>query len=245
MAHRGASRIESENSFAAFELAIAAGADAVEFDVRLTADAVPVVMHDPRVDRTTDGRGLVREMTLRELKRLRIRLASGSREEVPTLAETLGLLRGRAGADIEIKNVPGEPDFDPDSGPVVEAIIRALDETSFVGLALLSSFNPETIARARTLRPDLPTGLLTLDRIGVADAFAFVSREGHPWMLPAAGALLAAGERCIREAHTAGVFVGTWVLDDPEPAVRALRWGLDAVATNDPATIVRARDGGG
>src|SRR5918992_2292030 len=97
VAHRGASVEEPENTIAAFEAAIDAGADAVEFDVRMTADGHPVVMHDPDVSRTTDGTGLVCEVTLEELRRL----------GVPTLEDALGCLSGRAAADIEIKNLPG------------------------------------------------------------------------------------------------------------------------------------------
>ena len=237
LAHRGASAAESENTLEAFEMALAVGADGVEFDVRLTADGIPVVMHDPAVERTTDGKGLVRDLTLDELKRLRIRLAGGGYAEVPTLAETLELLSGRGAADVEIKNIPGEPDFDPSPDLVVEAILHALDETSFVGPALLSSFDPRSIAHARALRPDVPTGLLSIEQVDAASALSFARSEGHPWMLPAAAAFLAAGETCVREAHEEGVRVGTWVLDDPDLASRALGWGIDAVATNDPAAI--------
>src|SRR5206468_1451214 len=82
---------EPENTLRAFESAVELGADAVEFDVRMSADGHAVVMHDPVVDRTTDGHGLVREQTLAELKRLRVRSSSGSHEESPTLAETMRL----------------------------------------------------------------------------------------------------------------------------------------------------------
>ncbi|MFL5789999.1 MAG: glycerophosphodiester phosphodiesterase, partial [Actinomycetota bacterium] len=73
VAHRGAPTERPENTLAAFEAAIAAGAGAVEFDVRLTADGRPVVLHDATLDRTTDGAGLVREHALAEVLALRIR----------------------------------------------------------------------------------------------------------------------------------------------------------------------------
>src|SRR5438093_10081888 len=107
VAHRGASADESENTIAAFEAAIAAGADAVEFDVRMTADRVAVVMHDPDVSRTTDGSGLVRDLALADLRRLRIGLRSGGAEPIPTLDDALACLSGRIAVDVEIKNVPG------------------------------------------------------------------------------------------------------------------------------------------
>src|SRR4249919_2732515 len=99
VAHRGASAIEAENTLPAFERAIAAGADAVEFDVRVTADGVAVVMHDGEVSRTTDGEGRVRDLTIDEVKELRVRTADGGDTEVPTLDETLRLCSGRVGVD--------------------------------------------------------------------------------------------------------------------------------------------------
>ncbi len=240
VAHRGASSAEPENTLPAFEAAVAAGADCAEFDVRLTSDGVPVVLHDARVERTTDGAGLVRALSLRDVKRLRVRTASGGSVEVPTLAEVLSLLSGRAAVDIEVKNIPGEPDFDPEAETVVEATVRVLEASGFAGLALVSSFNPRSIARARELAPDVPTGLLTIEGVDARTALGYASEQGHPWALPQSKAVFAAGEGFVREAHRLGMRVGTWIVDEPRRAVEALRWGIDVVATNDPATIVAA-----
>jgi len=135
VAHRGDSAHEAENTIPAFESAIAAGADVVEFDVRMTADDVAVVMHDPDVARTTDGAGLVRDLHLVEIKRLRIRTADGGDTEVPTLEEALRCLSGRAAADVEIKNIPGEPDFEGSRELAVEATLHALEAVGFDGFA--------------------------------------------------------------------------------------------------------------
>jgi glycerophosphoryl diester phosphodiesterase len=243
VAHRGASAVEAENTLPAFEAALAAGADAVEFDVRLSADGVPVVMHDPDVSRTTDGAGLVRDMTLAQLKRLSIRTASGASTDVPTLAEALASLSGRALADIEVKNIPGEPDFEPDRERVVEAIISAI--VGVPGMegegALLSSFNPFSLSRSRELAPEVLTGLLTAEGVDARAAIGFARERGDAWILPFLGEVLNAGESFIEEAHAAGLLVGTWIVDDPDRAVALMLKGIDAVATNDPARIVAAR----
>jgi glycerophosphoryl diester phosphodiesterase len=241
VAHRGASAHEAENTLPAFELAIAAGADVVELDVRMTADDVAVVMHDADVSRTTDGAGLVRDLALTDVKGLRIRTADGGQTDVPTLDEALDCLSGRAAVDVEIKNIPGEPDFDPSGEVAVEATLRALASVAFEGFALVSSFNPLSIARSRELAPDVPTGLLTTDDVEASVALSFAHAQGHPWVLPFTEAVLAAGPSVAEEAHRLGMRLGTWITDDPPVAVELMRRGVDAVATNDPAAIVVAR----
>lgn len=240
IAHRGASAVEAENTLAAFEAAISAGADAVEFDVRMTADGAAVVMHDPDVGRTTGARGLVRDLTLGEVKQLRIRTTGGT-AEVPTLVEALRCCSGRAGVDVEIKNLPGEPDFEPDRQDAVEATLSALDEVSFSGSVVLSSFNPLAIAHAHRLAPDVQTGLLTDVDVDPAATIAYAAAEGHAWALPYIGGVLAAGERVVAEAHAAGLRLGVWITDAPADAVRLWKAGVDAVATNDPASLAAAR----
>jgi glycerophosphoryl diester phosphodiesterase len=231
VAHRGASIEQPENTIEAFEAAIAAGADAVEFDVRMTADGHAVVMHDPDVSRTTDGTGLVCEMTLEETRRL----------EVPTLEEALACLSGRAAADIEIKNLPGEPDFTPDREPAVEATLTALDAV-FSGQVIVSSFNPASIAHSRALRPDVPTGLLTEYEVDADEALARATDHGHPWVLPFVLKVLEAEDGFAERVHAAGALLGVWIADDPDTARRLFELGADAVATNDPRSIVHMRE---
>jgi glycerophosphoryl diester phosphodiesterase len=232
VAHRGASIEQPENTIEAFEAAIDAGADAVEFDVRMTADGHAVVMHDPDVSRTTDGTGLVSDLALEEIREL----------GVPTLEETLECLSGRAAADIEIKNLPGEPGFTPEREPAVEATLEALDALSFPGQVIVSSFNPASIAHSRQLRPDVPTGLLTEFEVEAHDALARAMAHGHPWVLPFVSKVLEAGDDFADRVHEGGALLGVWIADDPEMARTLFEWGVDAVATNDPREIVPVRD---
>jgi glycerophosphoryl diester phosphodiesterase len=236
VAHRGASVELPENTLAAFQRAVVCGADVVEFDVRLTSDGVPVVLHDPDVGRTTDGAGPVGSLTLAEVKRLRV---AGS-HEVPTLEETLRLLSGRVGVDVEIKNIPGEPDFTADGEPVVEALVATLERVAFVGPVLVSSFNPASIAHARTLAPEIPTGLLTGPGTEARAALTHAAANDHPWVLPFVDMVQAAGDGFAAESHAAGLRLGTWITDDPVRALSLFDAGVDAVATNDPAPIVAA-----
>jgi glycerophosphoryl diester phosphodiesterase len=237
VAHRGASAELPENTLAAFERAVDRGADAIEFDVRLTSDGVPIVMHDPDVARTTDGSGPVRSMTAARLSDLRI----DGEHPVPTLEDVLRALSGRIAVDIEIKNLPGEPDFDHEEQPVVDATLATLARTGFTGAVLLTSFNPLAIAHARTVAPEIPTGLLTDPRVEAHAALAYARDEGHPWVLPFIGMVLTAADGFAEQVHDAGLSLGTWLTDDPAEAVALMRAGVDAVATNDPAAVVDAR----
>jgi glycerophosphoryl diester phosphodiesterase len=240
VAHRGASAEEAENTLEAFQLALDVGAGAVEFDVRITADGHPVVLHDPTLDRTTDGAGVVRSRTLAQVREARIATADGGTTRVPTLAEVLGLLSGRAAVDIEIKNIPGEPDFDPARELAVEAVHRALDDVGFVGGVIVSSFNPLSIAASRSARPDIATGLLTEYSVEATAALRFAAEQGHAWVLPFVGMVDGAGSSFPGAVHEAGLLLGTWITDDPEQAVALVRSGVDAVATNDPRHVVAA-----
>ena len=243
VAHRGASIEQPENTLAAFEVAIEAGADAVEFDVRMTAEGVAVVMHDPDASRTTDGNGLVSEMTLEDLRRLRIALPGGGAAGVPTLEEALRRLAGRAAADIEIKNMPGEPGFTADRERAVEATLDALDAVAFPGSVIVSSFNPRSIAHCRRLRPDVPTGLLTSYGVEGFEALRRATEDGHPWVLPFVTTVLDAADGFADEVRSAGALLGVWIADDPDIARRLFELGANAVATNDPRAIVPVRDG--
>jgi glycerophosphoryl diester phosphodiesterase len=241
VAHRGASVEEAENTIEAFERALAVGADAVEFDVRLTLEGVPVVLHDADVARTTDGAGLVRDLTSAEVRALRIRTHGGATTGVPTLEDTLRCLSGRASVDIEIKNVPGDPDFEHGRERAVEATLACLHDVAFVGRVIVSSFNPFSIAAAKRLMPDIETGLLTEFQTDARAGLAFAHDEGHAWILPWVEKVRAAGSSFADDVHDAGLRLGVWVVDEPDAAIELWWSGVDAVATNDPATIVARR----
>ncbi len=241
VAHRGASSTHPENTLESFDAALSAGAQMVELDVRLTADGVPVVLHDPDVSRTTDGVGLVHELTFAQVRGLNAGVLMGRTASVPSLNDVLELVCGRGGVNLEVKNVPGEPGFDPGREAVLEAVLEEIGRAGFVGPVLVSSFNPTSIRRSRELAPEVPTGFLTPAAVDPAAALADVLGAGHDFVLPNVVALLAAGARFVGEAHRAGIRVGTWTVDDPARMRELFAWGVDAVATNDPGAAVRVR----
>jgi glycerophosphoryl diester phosphodiesterase len=234
VAHRGSPVTRPENTLASFEEAIRLGARIVEFDVRLTADRVPVVIHDATVDRTTDGSGAVDALTVDELGRL----DAGDGDRVPTLPATLEAISGHAAVAIEIKNLPGEPGYDARGEPIVAAVHDALATTRFDGPVLVISFNPRSIAASKAIDASIPTGFLTNRLVPPDDALAHAVEAGHEMILPGTRSLLPAGSAFVGRAHAAGVRVGTWTADDPDEVRTLLSMGVDAIASNDPATAL-------
>ena len=240
VAHRGASADHPENTLVAFEAAIASGADGVELDVRLTADGVAVVLHDAETGVVTDGSGPVGGMRLAELKRLRVR-----GEEVPTLDEALEVLSGRATADLEIKNLPGEDDFDSPREAVVEAVAASVQRVGFRGdgPGVLVQLALDR-ARPRAV-PEALTGFLTIGAIDPRAALVYVRSRGHDYVLPHVEALLGVGATFVAEAHEAGLRVGTWTVDEEDRLATLFGWEVDAVATNGRRAAVRSGIGSG
>jgi len=150
IAHRGYPVKYPENTLSSFQAACALQYTYVEFDVQLSKDGIPVVMHDYSVDRTTDGKGAVRSHTLDELKRLRI----GENETVPTLEETLLLLKGKKlSIMIELKQAgtlyPG----------LEEKTLELLRRTDTFDQSIIISFDHFSIAKVRQLDQDVRLGL--------------------------------------------------------------------------------------
>jgi len=242
VAHRGASATHPENTLPSFIAAVDAGADMIELDVRLTADNVPVVMHDLDVSRTTGGSGFVHELSLQEIKRLDASKGRGPRAEVPTLEEVLEALSGRVAVDLEIKNLPGEPTFDSPREAIVVESLKVLGHTGFQGLVLVSSFNWLSIERSRELASDVPTGLITRADVDPWAALVYVRTKAHDLLLPQVSAMLDAGEDFLEAAHADGIRIGTWTVDDADSVDRLFGMGVDAIATNDPVMAVPIRD---
>ena len=242
VAHRGASARCPENTLEAFDAAVSAGADVVELDVRLTADGVPVVLHDYDLSRTTEGVGVVHELTLTELKRLDASGGRGPRAEIPTLRESLELLAGRALIDVELKNIPGEPSFDSPEEELTTRALGVVAELRLERAVLYSSFNWLSIERVRELDPGAVTGFLTIAGIDPFAALTYAASAGHGYVLPQAIGLLDVGADLVHAAHEVGVRVGTWTVDAPEQIESMFAMGVDAVATNNPELAVPIRD---
>jgi glycerophosphoryl diester phosphodiesterase len=212
IAHRGASRAEQENTVAAFRRAGEMAAQAVELDVRRTSDGVLVVHHNPHFE---DLR-LVAGTPFAEIP-----------STVPTLRAALDACEGMW-VNVEIKNDPEEPDFDPTESIADETIAHLLarDEDD---RWLISCFRVETVDRCRELAPRIRTAWLCL---GVPDgAPSQMVEKGHVAIHPWVRMLT---KETIDECHALGVQVNTWTCDDPARMRELVEWGIDGICTNVP-----------
>jgi glycerophosphoryl diester phosphodiesterase len=224
LGHRGSPASLPENTLASFQRALEEGADGVELDVQLSAEGVPVVIHDPDLDRTTDGTGPVGAHAAAELASLR---AGG--EPIPTLAEALAWRRERGVVmNVEIKHRRG-------AAPVLEALRRdGGAEGTF-----LSSFHLRVLEELRAANAELPLYLL--------------SKRCHAGAIAAAHRLSARGV-CLRDdAATPGALarlrdeglrVVVWTVDAPARIAALLADGVEGLITNHPALASGLRDAG-
>lgn len=216
--HRGAGSLEPENTLRAMQRAIALGVDQIETDVQLTRDGHLVLMHDPTVDRTTNGTGKIAELTFAEFRQL----DAGHGERVPTLEETLALTRGKVVLQIELKG-PGT------ALPVVQAIEAA----NAVDQVILTSFKHQWLIEARTLNPKLRTGALwgrlPADVVQQTQQLGFHALHiWHEWI----------DQQLVKDAHQKGLLVRAWNTDKEEDMRRLIDLGVDAIGSDRPDVLI-------
>lgn len=226
-----------ENTLASFRAAVEAGADGLELDVWLTRDGQPVIMHDPTVDRTTDGSGPVSGMTLEGIRRLNARARSGvdGRFPVPTLAEVLEELPGPT-VNIDIK--------DGTRRGAEAAVLGVLGKANATGRVLVVSKHHGVVRRFRRLAgSEVATGA-SRPEIGIFLILSalWLERLARPAYValqvpPRYGAVPIVTPRFVAAAHSRGVRVDAWTIDEPGEMRRLLDLGVDAVMTNRPETL--------
>jgi len=223
-AHRGSRGEYDDNAAGGFRLCLDRGIRGFETDIRFTKDHQLVIMHDSRVARTTDGRGVVEEMTLAEVRACRLQACS---EPVPTLEDVLGVFGGRGDVfvELEMKAYPGAfytPDVLADYCRALEATARRLMAP---GTYAFTCFNTNTLAVMRAVAPSAPTGYIVgagLDETHIATARALgcgsVAALGGPTT-----------KEMVERAHAAGLTVCLWMCQSRAD------WAAAAVISGLPA----------
>jgi glycerophosphoryl diester phosphodiesterase len=227
IAHRGGGLLAPENTLAGIRLARNLGFVGVEFDVKLTADGIPVLMHDDTLERTTDGSGAVAQTRYKEIARLDAGGWFGnefSGEPVPSFAAASALCR-EAGvwANIEIKPSPGQ---ERETGAAVARMTRLLWAGS-QPLPLLSSFSALALEAAAVESPELPRALLVVETppnwLAQVDRLQCVALHVSHRHLDLA---------LVKAVHDSGRGALTYTVNDSETALDMLEWGVDALVTD-------------
>ena len=224
MGHRGAPRRAPENTPASFAAAADEGASWVELDARRAADGTVVLSHEPT---TPDGVAIV-ERDAEELAAVGVHRLDAVLDGLPA-----GL-----GVDVEIKNLPGEPDYDPDE-QVVPLVAAVLGPRLGTRPLCVSSFNPATVAATIAELPDVHAGLVTMDTIAV-DAAAEVALEVGARLLGPHVDCDGLDAGTVAAVHDEGLEVLVWTVNDPGRARALASAGVDALCTDDPAGILAA-----
>jgi len=214
IAHRGASAYEPENTLRAVKKALDMGADMVEVDVRATKDGHIIVIHDETVNRTTNGRGYVKNMTLKELKML----DAGQKERVPTLQEVAQLIKGKAKLVVEIK-VPG----------IEEKVIQIIEHNGIGEEALITSFHHPILMHVKRLNPKIQTGVIIASR-PIRPAQLALDAKANA-LFPK---YIYVDSEMVEEAHRYGLAIYPWTVDSVEEAKNLIRMGVDGIVTNRP-----------
>jgi glycerophosphoryl diester phosphodiesterase len=236
-AHRGASAHAPENTLAAFELALAHQADALELDVKLSADGHAVVIHDATVDRTTGSQGRVKDLTLAQLKSLDAGSFFSERyrgEKIPTLEEVFEAVGRRTFINVELTNY-GTP-----RDRLVYTVCALVKKFALQEHVMFSSFYAWNLSKARAYIPEIPRGLLAFSGLLGAWArsfgFAFGSYQAlHPYLQDVSSQQVQRVHRLNRRIHV-------WTVNAAEDMRRLFRWGVDGIFTDDPRSAAQVRN---
>ena len=230
--HRGAAADAPENTLAGFRRAKTLNCQWVELDVRLTADGQPILLHDNRLERTTNGRGKVSSMSLAAIRRH----SAGAwfspcfaAERVPTLCEALALLADLGlGANIELKAVLGRRG---ETGRRVADLLLRLSPSQMPGL-LISSFQPTVLAAARACTPGIARGILfrsipkrwraVAEKLGCTTIHV-----EHRRLSPS----------IVADIRAAGYPLLAYTVNDPARASALFAWGVTSVFSDNPQSL--------
>jgi len=225
-AHRGASNLAPENTLKAFKKAIELKADYIEFDVHQSKDGEIVIMHDANTFRTTGHLGLIKDMTLNELKKLNC----GDGEKIPTLEELINLTKGKIGLNCEIK-VEG----------IAQKIIELLKEADLFESTIISSFIHSELLKFKKLEPLLKIASLNPTRTGwIIDWFSrknLIKNADKNQFYAVNPLYLIVKKKFVDKAHEKNLKVFPWTVDSITSIENLINMGVDGIISNDISRV--------
>lgn len=230
-AHRGYSGKYPENTMLAFRKAVEVGCDGVEMDVQLSKDGEVVIIHDELLDRTTDGKGYVKDYTLAELKKFdasKVRPGEYGFQEIPTFDEFCAWLKETdIVANVELKtSIIYYPEIEK---KCVDIIRKYHIENKII----FSSFNHLSIVKTKELIPEIPVGAL-VEIEGLMYAGYYGEQFGFRYYHPDFCLL---SEAAVKECKEHGVGINVWTVNDLDSFEKLVEWDVDGVITNYPQVL--------
>lgn len=232
-AHRGFSSQYPENTMLAFHKALEAGADGIEMDARLTLDGKIVIMHDPTVDRTTNGKGKVRNLTFAEILGFDAGIKKGvvfENERIPVLEQVFDELGGKLLLNIELCNYD-----EGDNRQLANQTVELIEKYKLVDSVIVSSFRFNNLVYVKDKNPNISCGLLA--KQGLLGLFArnllnhSVSVDAlHPYYTDTTPGLIRREQQCGRK-------IRAWSTNDLAEIRNLYEMGVDAVFTDDPLNV--------
>ena len=233
--HRGFSGKYPENTLLAFSKAIELGVDGIETDVHFSKDKELVIIHDERVDRTTDGEGLVADYTLAELKKLDA--SAGFKgvygnNEIPTLREYFELVKDVPNFVTNIELKTGVNEY---TG-IEKAVLDMIDEYNLRDKIIISSFNHFSVLRMKSLCPEMKCGFL--EESWIVGMGAYTKEHGIECVHPIFNNLT---DELYAEMKNNGREVNTWTVNEKEDIRRLISMGVDSIIGNFPDRALEVR----
>lgn len=235
IAHRGFSGVAPENTLISFKKAIEIGADMIEFDVSLSKDGIPVVIHDKTVNRTTNSKGKVENFTLEELKSF----DAGSwyktefkDEKIPTLEEVIKISKGKIILNIEIKKYSVKRKIKVDG--LEHKIVQLLEKYEMTNDVLISSFSKMAIQRIKEFNSDIPVAYLyrfglnprvikAFDKFGI---YSFnISKRSF-------------SKKSLNNLHDKGIKLNLYTINQKREMRKFIKHGVDGIITNYPNKLI-------
>lgn len=217
--HRGARAYAPENTLASFKKALEIGVDAVELDVRRTKDRELVVIHDADVKRTTNGKGLVGELTMKEIKDF----STENGERIPTLQEALDFLDKKVKVLIELKEAGVE-----------EQVLSTVKDRGLAKNVIIVSFLEAALKRTKELDSNIETGLIYATHKNPIKA----ALELKAQYLVAFYRFMHTAN--VQKAHQNGLKVIVWTINKPEEVEEFIAKGVDGIASDKPDILTRS-----
>ena len=217
--HKGASAIAPENTLKAFKKAIELKADMVEFDIHKTKDGEIVIIHDSDTLSTTGVQGLIKDMTLEEIKKLN----AGEGEKIPTILELIKVAKEKVGLQIEIK-----------SSGLLEKLIKILKEENLVNTSIVSCFAFDELVKLKNLEPKVKLGfLLPAELVRVRQIKRKILKAVDKKFYAIHPHYNVTDKEIVNFAHDNDLKVNVWTINDRDIMERLIEIGVDGIITDD------------